>query len=279
MIDLAACYHDGKGTEKDLEKSFYWNQKAAENGDEKALFNLALSYNNGEGTEKNLEKAFYWYQKAAENGYDVKTMVNLAICYQNGKGTEKNLEKAFYWYQKAAEYGDEKAMFNLAICYKNGEGTEKNLEKAFYWRQKVAESDKAKFKYTCQFCIECLELFIGDHQWCQQCNLVRFQRDFSKWTSKNEFIDKFIQNAQLYAKTGYEVLEWIPYNKLSNVNYYDKGGFSEIHKAVWSDGPIYSWNLDKQQWDRQTDYEVVLKILNNSSSLNNKFLDEVCIYI
>jgi len=25
----------------------------------------------GEGTEKNLERAFYWYQRAAENGYNV----------------------------------------------------------------------------------------------------------------------------------------------------------------------------------------------------------------
>ncbi len=56
----------------------------------------------------NLEKAFYWYQKAAENG-NKAAMNNLAIHYENGKGTEKNLEKAFYWYQKAAENGIEEA--------------------------------------------------------------------------------------------------------------------------------------------------------------------------
>ncbi|PKC55583.1 hypothetical protein RhiirA1_475362 [Rhizophagus irregularis] len=33
--------------------------------------------------------------KAAENG-DGKAMNGLAICYDNGKGTEKNLKKAFY---------------------------------------------------------------------------------------------------------------------------------------------------------------------------------------
>src|SRR5256885_1148220 len=61
----------------------------------------AIHYKNGEGTEKNLEKAFYWYQKAAENG-DEYAMNNLAMHYENGEGTEKNLEKAFYWCQKAA---------------------------------------------------------------------------------------------------------------------------------------------------------------------------------
>src|SRR5437667_7006935 len=74
-------------------------EQAAKNGNEDTINNLAVCYENGEGTEKNLEKAFYWYQKAAENG-DKNAMNNLAICYKKGEGTEKNLEKAFFWYQK-----------------------------------------------------------------------------------------------------------------------------------------------------------------------------------
>src|ERR1044072_1437694 len=65
-------------------------------------YNLALLYYNGVKTEMNLEKTFYWYQKAAEIG-DKNAMNNLVICYKNGQGTKENLEKAFYWYQKAAE--------------------------------------------------------------------------------------------------------------------------------------------------------------------------------
>ncbi|POG65855.1 hypothetical protein GLOIN_2v1662310, partial [Rhizophagus irregularis DAOM 181602=DAOM 197198] len=151
-----------------------------------------------------------------------------------------------------------------------------NLEKAFYWYQKVAESNEDNSENEVELCSECKQPYI-DYQWCQKCNTKRFQQDFSKWTSKNEFVDKFIQEAQLSARNGYEILEWIPYDRLSDVNYYDKGGFSEIHKAIWLDGPIYSWNFEKQQWNRcnfQTGYEVILKILNNSSNLNNKFLDE-----
>src|SRR5438270_260589 len=84
--------NNGIETENYLESSFYWYQKAAENGDENAMDNLACAYYYGEGTEENLEKAFYWFQEAAENGNN-KAMNNLAICYENGKGAEKNLEK------------------------------------------------------------------------------------------------------------------------------------------------------------------------------------------
>ncbi|EXX76760.1 Skt5p [Rhizophagus irregularis DAOM 197198w] len=277
MAILADFYNKGIGTEKNLEKAFYWDQKAAEDGHVEAMFNLAYNYyESGEGTEINLEKAFYWYQKAAVNDH-VEAMFNLAIYYEDEIRTEeKNLEKAFYWYQKAAESGYKEAMFSLSVLYEDGKGTEKNLEKAFYWYQKAKESNKIlSSEIEVELCNECKQPYIDDdYQWCQQCNIKRLQQDFSKWTCKNEFINKFIEEAQLKARNSYEILEWIPYNKLSNINYYDKGGFSEIHKAIWSDGPIYSWNFDKQQWNRQADYEIILKILNNSSSLDNKFLDE-----
>jgi hypothetical protein len=282
MCNLAIRYYGEKGTERDLEKTFYWSQKAAEGGNVKAMCNLAIHYYSGEGMERNLEKAFHWSQKAAEGG-SVDAMHNLAICYYNGKGTERDLEKAFYWSQKAAEGGSVEAMHSLAIRYSNGEGMERDLEKAFYWFQKVVESNNSKisFKNTFELCSGCKQPYT-DYQWCQQCNSKQFQQDFLKWTSGNLFIDRFIQDAQLNVKSCYEVLEWIPYNKLSNINYHDKGRFGEIHKAIWLDGPINSWNFNKQQWNRwnfQTGYEVILKTLNNSSNLESNFLDEVYFYI
>ncbi|POG64472.1 hypothetical protein GLOIN_2v1782886, partial [Rhizophagus irregularis DAOM 181602=DAOM 197198] len=269
--NLASLYYYGKGTERNLEKAFYWNQKAAENDSAKSQYNLACLYYNGEGTEKNLEKAFYWNQKAAEKDH-IDAQYHLASMFYNGEGTERNLEKAFYWYHKAAKSGNEDAMGNLIICYKYAMGIEKDLEKAFYWYQKVTENSKVNSGK----CKECNQLYIG-YQWCQQCNSKRFQQDFLKWTSGNKFIDKFIQDAQLNAKNINEVLEWIPYNKLNNINYYDKGGFGTIDKAIWLDGPIDSWDFDKQQWNRwtlQKGYEVILKNLNNFSDLDDEFLNE-----
>ncbi|EXX74383.1 uncharacterized protein OCT59_015262 [Rhizophagus irregularis] len=76
-------------------------EKSTENGDQEAMFNLANCYKNGKGTEKNLIKALHWFEKAAEKDH-IDAMFNSAVCYRNGEGTEKNFEKAFHWYHKAA---------------------------------------------------------------------------------------------------------------------------------------------------------------------------------
>ncbi len=139
------------------------------------------------------------------------------------------------------------------------------------------------------------------HNWCQNCNSKIFQQEFSKWTSGNEHIDKFIQDTQLKARNIDEIIEWIPHNRLRNIQYLAKGGFSTIYKAIWLNGYIVSWNGINKHWQRYSgsleneDYEntkneiiksplneneikgnhVVLKSLHNSSNINEEFLNEV----
>src|ERR1051325_161830 len=129
--------------------------------------------------------------------------------------------------------------------------------------------------------------------WCQNCNSKRLEQDFNKWTSGNELIDSFIQDAQLNARKIEEFIEWIPYNHFRNIQFLAQGGFSTVYKVIWLDGAITGWDREKQKWDRYTielrdgDYEiakqvdvksplneyereglhVVLKSLNNSSSI------------
>src|SRR5437763_5532421 len=89
-----------------------------------------------------------------------------------------------------------------------------------------------------------------DDEWCNQCNAKRFQQDFPNWTSGNNYIDNFIQETQLNAQNSYQVLEWIPYNRLTNIKYLAKGGFSTVYKAIWLDGRITEWDYDNKQWIR-----------------------------
>ena len=124
-------------------------------------------------------------------------------------------------------------------------------------------------------CEECNQPNTG-YRWCQTCNSKHFQTDFNKWTSGNKELDEFIQKFQSNATRKEEVLEWIPYEKFSNVEYLAKGGFGTVHKAEWIDGHIKYWNTNKNKWNRDTHEYVVLKSLNNSQNITTDFLQEVC---
>ena len=124
-------------------------------------------------------------------------------------------------------------------------------------------------------CLECNKPYPSSYKWCNQCNAKRFQQDFPNWTSGNIYIDNFIQETQLNAQHNFQVLEWIPYNRLTNIKYLAKGGFSTVYNAIWLDGYIWGWDYDNKQWYRHVDYTVVIKSLNNSSNINEEFLNEV----
>ncbi|UZO09141.1 uncharacterized protein OCT59_029378 [Rhizophagus irregularis] len=69
--------------------------------------------------------------------------------------------------------------------------------------------------------------------------------------SGNAIIDDFILEKKL---------KWIPYDKLRNVEYFDKGGFGTIYKAIW----FYDGK----------DNEIILKCYDNLSENLNEFLNE-----
>lgn len=140
LYKLAICYEKGLGVEKDLKKSIFWLQKAAYKGNSEAQNKLGLHYY---FYAKDFEKAFYWFQKAAEAG-QIDAQVNLGFCYDFGFGVEMDEKKAAYWLTKGAMAGDPTAQFGLGVYYKEGCGVEKDPSKAAYWFQKAAEAGNPK---------------------------------------------------------------------------------------------------------------------------------------
>jgi len=114
--------------------------------------------------------------------------------------------------------------------------------------------------------------------WCHTCSANHFQQNFKNWTSGNDNIDKFIQDAQLSAEDYFEVLEWIPYDRFYDIKYITKGEFGTVYKAKWIDGSIRNWDDKKQDWERlrQNDF-VALKSLDNSTNVSLEFIREVYI--
>jgi hypothetical protein len=141
--------------------------------------------------------------------------------------------------------------------------------------------------------------------WCKECYSKKFQQNFDSWTSGSYHIDKFILESQLDARNVYESFEWIPYSKLKNIKFLAQGGFSTVYEAIWLDGRIDKWDYERKVWERfvieldERDYEdainpkiknplknnekygykIAIKSLDNSSNINENFLNEVCGYI
>jgi len=56
--------------------------------------------------------AVHYYRLAADQGNE-KAQFNLGVCYSHGKGVEKDLKRAVHYYQLAADQGHRKAALNI----------------------------------------------------------------------------------------------------------------------------------------------------------------------
>ncbi|RHZ85074.1 hypothetical protein Glove_71g192 [Diversispora epigaea] len=124
---------------------------------------------------------------------------------------------------------------------------------------------------SAEICPECNQKYANTfYKWCKSCNLKRFQNDFNNWTSGNDKIDKFIQDAQLNTNYNRRVIEWIPYDRFKDVKQIGKGGFGTIHYARWIGRSIGGWDIKNQQWKRyRKEVEVALKKFDNFVNFND----------
>lgn len=101
--------------DENYEQAFEQFKLIAENDEHHAdsQFNLAIMCQRGLGTEKNIHEAIRWYEAAANNGDD-KAMYNLGAIYHDGaEGLEPDEEKYFHWMRLAAQKGNDRAKHSL----------------------------------------------------------------------------------------------------------------------------------------------------------------------
>ena len=89
-----------------------------------AQYNLAVMYQKGDGVTQNLQKSFFWYEKAANAGLAI-AQYNLGMIYFEGKVVEKDEAKAKSLWQKAADQGLEVAV-KLMLSINNYEKLQKS---------------------------------------------------------------------------------------------------------------------------------------------------------
>ncbi len=99
---------------KNYKKAAEFFQKAAEQGNASAQYNLGVMYDNGQGVKKDYKKAIELYKKAAEQG-NASAQSNLGVMYYYGRGVKKDKIKAYQLMMKAAKQGNVLAQSNLDI--------------------------------------------------------------------------------------------------------------------------------------------------------------------
>lgn len=146
---IGLCYAKGFGVKKDMDKAFEWYNKAAEQGNAKAMLDLAVScYMEGKGVKKDEKKAYDLIEKAADKG-EPDAMWILGEQYIAGikdpsdpgvKKAEKLWKKAFDIYRKRAQKGDTSAMCRVGRCYLRGRGVKQDKNEYVKWIRKAADS-------------------------------------------------------------------------------------------------------------------------------------------
>lgn len=128
---LGRLYRDGVAVAKDLNISYAWFKKAADNGKRAAIFELGECYAKGRGKLPDAEQAFTYYKQAAERE---KSSAQCAVgVYLAAKG---DLKKAMGWFEKAGRQGNLVALFEHAKIHLT---IEKNPDKAVAYMRKAAE--------------------------------------------------------------------------------------------------------------------------------------------
>ena len=129
-------------------------------------------------------------------------------------------------------------------------------------------------------CSYCNEPFT-DELWCKECDPFRV---IEGWSSGNPDIDKFIKDtmykpAEYNEDYSYPFLEWVPFDRFTDIKEVGEGGFAKVYSATWIDGISKFKEQDDGGWKKldPKPLKVALKRLNGSQNMSAEYLNEVFI--
>ena len=129
------------GTFKDMQKSLFYYEKAADMKMPEAQYELALLYDVGDKIPENRDKAIKLMTEAAKTL--PKAKYALAVWIERGYLGTIDQKKAVELYEQAADAGIKNAMKSLISIYHGGYSFfPKNIEKEHYWRNRLNEESK-----------------------------------------------------------------------------------------------------------------------------------------
>ena len=150
---IASMYLNGKGTEINISEAVNWLDKASQQGNPDAAYQLGYIYLSDKYNISDINKsneyyaqALSGYEKAEEENSNATAEYRIGLIYLNALGVEQDVDKAINWFAKSTLNGNASAAYKLAVLYENGEVIPQDNEKAFLYYQISAELDNP---YAC----------------------------------------------------------------------------------------------------------------------------------
>ena len=153
MNELALCFYYGRGVEKNWDKVFEYNQRAADLGDIDGLAYLGFNYLYGVGVAVNYVEAIRLLRITTQKNNHLGQRY-LGYCYEEGLGVDIDKKKAYELYRLSADQDDATAKRFLGQCYEYGIGVDKNESEAVKWYRKSAEQENAVAEWILGQCYE-----------------------------------------------------------------------------------------------------------------------------
>eukprot|EP00952_Eustigmatos_sp_NYUAD-ZCMA_P009262 38300-Eustigmatos_ZCMA.PRE.1 len=147
MVNLAVCYAEGRGVDKDMRQAVTLFEMAVEASNPQGMFNLGMCYKKGEAVHQDMGKPVGLFERAARLGHTgaKNQLASLGACYEE----KEDFIQAMKLYCQAAEQGHAQAkekMRSLICRVVQGtvtiELTNERLKIFINMGKKVKEMDK-----------------------------------------------------------------------------------------------------------------------------------------
>ncbi|KAG9284711.1 hypothetical protein G9A89_002596 [Geosiphon pyriformis] len=107
-----------------------------------------------------------------------------------------------------------------------------------------------------------------DYNLCAACWFIFFEKHYKDFSSGNKVVDEITKNPNNDNRV-FNYYEWIPWERLSNINKIAQGGFGIIYKATLIDRLLDPWNIKhhgEMEYKRERiGTEVAIKIIKTNT--------------
>jgi TPR repeat protein len=138
QYELGMMYAAGIAVSRNHFTAALWFHQAAEHGHRDAQYEFAERLLNGNGVLPDREQARKWFIQAGLQGH-IGAQLRLVRLYENEFNYPQDPVEAARWLAKAASSGDESARYTLAWKFEHGRGLAQDYEQAALWYLKSAE--------------------------------------------------------------------------------------------------------------------------------------------